>query len=232
MLRTLLTPIAALAICASGVFAAAAPAEPPAPAAMAEQHWAADRAAMLDARLAGLKAGLKLTPDQEKLWPPFDAAVRDATKQRMDQMMAMVDRVRKMRDMAPQPPDANRAGRMMDMSQPGPAVSPLDRLEAMAQHMTDRGAALKKFADAAKPLYASLDESQKRLFSMLGGEMLVTPHGHPGMGMMGRNGDMMGAGCMSRERMMGPGGMMGSERMRGPGPSQDDDDYDDGADED
>ena len=32
---------------------------------------------MLDARLAGLKAGLRLTPDQEKLWGPFEAAVRD-----------------------------------------------------------------------------------------------------------------------------------------------------------
>ena len=31
-------------------------------------QWAADHAALLDAELAGLKAGLKLTPDQEMLW--------------------------------------------------------------------------------------------------------------------------------------------------------------------
>ena len=64
---------------------------------------------MLDASLAGLKAGLKLTPDQEKLWPPFEAAVRDATKLRMDQMTAMMDRAQKMRDMAPHMPDADHA---------------------------------------------------------------------------------------------------------------------------
>jgi hypothetical protein len=183
---------------------------------MAEQHWAADRAALLDARLAGLKAGLKLSPDQDKLWPPFEAAVRDATKWRMDQMMALLDRARK--------PDADRADRTMDMSRAGPAVLPLDRLEVMAQHMTDRGAALKKFVDAAKPLYASLDESQKRLFSMLGGDVLVTPHGH-GMGTIGDE-RMRGHGCM-----MGHQGTMGHEGMREPEPSHEDD-YDDGDEED
>ncbi len=71
-----------------------------------------------------------------------------------------------------------------DIGQTGPAVSPVDRLDAMAQHMSNQGAALKKVVDAAKPLYDSLDEFQKRLFSMLGGDMLMTPHGH-GMGMMG-----------------------------------------------
>ncbi len=50
MIRTLLPPLTALAICASSVFAVAAPAaEPPARGMAMEQHWAADRAAMLDA---------------------------------------------------------------------------------------------------------------------------------------------------------------------------------------
>ena len=39
-------------------------------------QWAADHAALLDAELAGLKAGLKPTPDQEMLWAPFETAVR------------------------------------------------------------------------------------------------------------------------------------------------------------
>ena len=33
-----------------------------------------DRAAFADARIAAVHAGLKLTPDQEKLWPPVEAA--------------------------------------------------------------------------------------------------------------------------------------------------------------
>src|SRR6201996_3927956 len=47
-----------------------------------------DRAAMADARIAAVHAGLKLTPDQEKLWPPLEAAVRDFAKMRIDRANA------------------------------------------------------------------------------------------------------------------------------------------------
>src|SRR5208337_3359056 len=36
-----------------------------------------DFAALTDARVAALKAGLKLTPDQEKSWPAVEAAIRE-----------------------------------------------------------------------------------------------------------------------------------------------------------
>src|SRR5215213_6871061 len=39
-----------------------------------------DRAAFTDARIAALKAGLRLTPDQEKNWPAFETALRDIGK--------------------------------------------------------------------------------------------------------------------------------------------------------
>src|ERR1700754_1376879 len=44
---------------------------------------AEDRAAFVDAKIAAVKAGLQLTPDQEKLWQPVEAAVRDFAKQRI-----------------------------------------------------------------------------------------------------------------------------------------------------
>ena len=95
------------------------------------QHWAADHEALLDARLAGLKAGLKPPPDQEKLWPPFETAVRDAAKMRMEHMKAMMDRMQKMRDM-----DMTELMQgtddMKDMGPPDQAISPVDRLEALA----------------------------------------------------------------------------------------------------
>src|ERR1700751_6078600 len=47
-----------------------------------------DRAAMLDARIAAVHAGLKLTPDQDKLWPPVESAVRDFAKLRMERAEA------------------------------------------------------------------------------------------------------------------------------------------------
>jgi hypothetical protein len=142
------------------------------------QHWAADHQALLDAKLAGLKAGLKLTPDQEKLWEPFDAAVRDAAKMRMEHMRAMMESMRGMMG-----EDAERS-------------SPVDRIEMMAAHMSEAASALTKIADAAKPFYASLDDSQKRIFGWLGRELLMMGHGHRGMGMIGDD----GMGMMRQDR--------------------------------
>src|SRR6059036_1549661 len=50
---------------------------------------AEDLRAFGEARLAALKAGLLLTPEQEKNWPAFEQAVRDLTKMRMDRRSAM-----------------------------------------------------------------------------------------------------------------------------------------------
>src|ERR1700732_5272177 len=47
-----------------------------------------DRAAFADARIAAVHAGLKLSPDQEKLWPPVETAVRDFAKLRIDRANA------------------------------------------------------------------------------------------------------------------------------------------------
>src|SRR6201996_1148307 len=47
-----------------------------------------DRAAFADAKIAAVHAGLKLTPDQEKLWPPVESAVRDFVKLRIDRANA------------------------------------------------------------------------------------------------------------------------------------------------
>ena len=178
MRRVLLPPLAALSI---GAFAfapaMAAPGKSSGPPGMEQmRHWASDHEALLDARVAGLKAGLKLTPDQEKLWPPFETAVRDAAKMRMEHMKAMMDRMQKMRHMDMTEPMQDTDD-TKDMGPPDQAVSPVDRVEVLAQRMLDRGAAM-KVADTAKPLYASLDDTQKRLFGLLGGEMLLMGHGH------------------------------------------------------
>jgi hypothetical protein len=147
------------------------------------QHWAADHQALLDAKLAGLKAGLKLSSDQEKLWGPFEAAVRDAAKMRMEHMRAMMEGMRGMIG-----EDAERR-------------SPMDHIEMMAAHMSDAVAALTNIADAGKPFYASLDDSQKRIFGWLGRELLMMGRHHPGMGMMGDDGmGMMREGAETMRR--------------------------------
>lgn len=110
------------------------------------RQMAEDRQTMLDAKLAGMKAGLQLTPDQEKLWAPFESAVKDAAKERMEAMGQM----------------------MMQAREQGERMSPVDHLEAMADRLSRGAEDVKRIADAAKPLYASLDDSQKHRFGMLG----------------------------------------------------------------
>lgn len=106
-----------------------------------------DRAAMADARIAAVKAGLKLTPDQEKLWPPVETAVRDFAKLRIDRA------------------NARMQARQGDETQAAP--DPVARLSERADRMAATAAALKKIADAADPLYKTLDEGQKRRLAVL-----------------------------------------------------------------
>jgi zinc resistance-associated protein len=108
------------------------------------QRWqpsTEDLRAFGEARLAALKAGLTLTPEQEKYWPAFEQAARELGKLRLDRMSAMRN--------APASDD------------------PVERLRQRATALSDTGAALKKLAEATDPLYKSLDENQKRRFSVL-----------------------------------------------------------------
>ncbi len=62
-------------------------------------------------------------------------------------------------------------------------VSPIDRLDAMAGRLSKAAADVKKVADAARPLYASLDETQKHEFVTLG-RMLMPERARLAMEMM------------------------------------------------
>ena len=100
-----------------------------------------DHAAFLDARLAALRVGLRLTADQEKLWPAMEAAARE------------------------------RAKSMMDLHQKeqnaGPPANPVDGLRRHGEADMARGAMAVKLAEAAQPLWASLSDEQKRRMPML-----------------------------------------------------------------
>ncbi|MGH1571675.1 Spy/CpxP family protein refolding chaperone [Methylobacterium sp. P31] len=137
-------------------------------------RWSAlspeDRAAFMDARIAALHAGLKLNPDQEKLWPPVEDAIRNMAKLRQQRREAMRDRPK--------------------FSDDAPAA-----LRAMADAATARGEALRKLADASQPLYASLDQDQKRRAMIL-----ARP-----MGPMGGHG-RMGGWHHDHDDDHGPGG--------------------------
>jgi hypothetical protein len=94
-----------------------------------------------DARTARMRADLRLTPEQEKNWAGFESAMRDNSKRRADREIAL------------------RADR-----QKGP-VDFIDQMRKGADSMSERSADQKKLADAAQPLFASLNDLQKRRFT-------------------------------------------------------------------
>lgn len=166
MKRLLLAVVAAAGIAGSTLaYTAYAANEPPSAAQM--QQMQEERAAMLDAHLAGFKAGLKLTADQEKLWAPFESAIRDAAKARGDAMRQMHETMGQ---------------------KTAEHASPIAHMQMMSDHMAKMSAQLKLVADAGKPLYDGLNESQKHNFGALMHELM--PHEGRGGGHMGwRHGD-------------------------------------------
>jgi hypothetical protein len=94
-----------------------------------------------DARTARMRADLRLTPEQENNWAGFENAMRDNSKRRTDREIAL------------------RADR-----QKGP-VDFIDQMRKGADSMSERSADQKKLADAAQPLFASLNDQQKRRFT-------------------------------------------------------------------
>ena len=109
-----------------------------------------DVRAFADARIAALKAGLQLTPEQEKNWGPFEQALRDLVKLRIDRIQE--------RETGEQPPPANF----------------FDRLQRRADAMAQFGGALKHVVEAGGPLYQSLDDAQKGRFTVLA--RMLRPH--------------------------------------------------------
>ena len=98
----------------------------------------------IEAQLKGMKTSLRLTADQEKLWGPFESVVEDGAKARV---LAL-------------------------QKEQGGGLSPMDLNLAKADRLALGQENLEKMIEAAKPLYASLDDTQKHKFIALG-RMLV-----------------------------------------------------------
>jgi hypothetical protein len=93
----------------------------------------------VDARIAAHKAGLKLTPDQEKNWPAYEAAIRNLAKLRVERY------------------------------QEQKSANPIELLRQRAEDLASASTALKQLADAEEPLFNSLDDTQKQLLSTYAG---------------------------------------------------------------
>ena len=110
------------------------------------QPSAEDMRAFGEARIAALRAGLALNPEQEKNWAAYEQAARDFAKQRLDRRAAALTAT--------------------------PPADPVERMKTQAEAMATAAAGLKRLADATDPLYRSLDDAQKRRFAMLAGQFM------------------------------------------------------------
>jgi len=140
-----------------------------------------DRTAFQDARLAALRAGLRLTPDQDKLWPALETALRDMAKNRPDMQRPQTAEGQKTTD-SQKAAEGPQAG-----------ANPFARLRERGEADRARGEAAVKMADAASPLWNSLTDEQKKRFPLLMRSM---------MGPSDRMAGSMMAGPMMENLMM------------------------------
>jgi len=94
-----------------------------------------------DARTARIKADLRLTPEQEKNWSGFESAMHDLGKKRADRAIA---------------------ARAEEAQQKSGPVNAIELMRKQANLESEHAVDQKALADAAQPLYASLDAQQKR----------------------------------------------------------------------
>jgi hypothetical protein len=118
----------------------------------AERLSQADVSPLTDLRITLVKSALQLTPDQEKLWPPIEDAIRARAQDREERLEGTVGRAEERRDRAIEAV-RNR--------------NPIDFMHRRADNMTQRADDLNKLADAWQPLYRTLTTEQKRRMGAL-----------------------------------------------------------------
>ena len=94
-----------------------------------------------DANIARIKTALNLTPEQEKNWAGFNSAMHYLGNNGADRLNLRIARAKR------DPPD--------DI---------IEQMRNEAQFLNDRAVDQRNVADAAEPLFASLDAKQKALF--------------------------------------------------------------------
>lgn len=169
MKRTFVAGMTALVLASPSLSFAQDTPDPEIALADQEKPSADDIAAFEDVRIAVLKAGLKLTADQEKKWPALEAELREIAKKRAERLAARHERWEHRKSEREKNKDEKE-------STAKERPSPIARMRARADRITERATELRKLADAAEPLYQSLTDDQKRRFGFL----LRHVVGHPG----------------------------------------------------
>jgi len=152
MRKEMIGAVAALFIAGAPVAYAQQAASNPSDAAEKGRLSQADFKMLTDIRVGVIKAALQLTPEQEKLWPAVEEAIRTRAETRYRRLAALKERLDQPRD-----------------------FDPVQLYRQRADALADRAAGLRKLADAWQPLYQSLTPDQKTRLR------LVTVHALEGL---------------------------------------------------
>ena len=123
------------------------------PAALPERLSAADWNKLTDLRIDLVKGALQLTPDQQKLWPAVESAIRANAQDRQARVAKIAETVGKRVDENPVEVMHNR--------------DPIAFLQRRAQALAQRSADLDKLAEAWQPLYKTLSPEQRQRMAAL-----------------------------------------------------------------
>jgi hypothetical protein len=137
---------------AASTIANAQSSQTPAPASP-ERLNAADRNNLTDMRIDLVKAALQLTPDQEKLWPPVESAIRARAEDRKARLAKIGETVGRRADQNSVEVMRNR--------------DPIAFLQRRSEALAQRSADLDKLAEAWQPLYKTLNPEQRQRMAAL-----------------------------------------------------------------
>jgi len=118
-----------------------------------------------------IKAALKLSPEQEKLFAPVEEKIRAGFAERRKAREAWQAKREEWR--------ANK-GKHEQVSLPERMEKRSQRLTEAAAKMTERAQKAKEYAEVLKPLYASLSDEQKAVASQVLGHFGQDRRGHFG----------------------------------------------------
>jgi ABC-type transporter Mla subunit MlaD len=122
-------------------------------AAAPERLSATERNNLTDMRIDLVKAALQLTPEQEKLWPPVESAIRAKAEDRKA-------RVAKIQETVGRRADESRADILRNRD-------PIAFLQRRSEALAQRSADLDKLAEAWQPLYKTLNPEQRQRMAAL-----------------------------------------------------------------
>jgi len=148
MLKVLAGAATALFVAASPLAYAQTPSGP-----TPERISAADWNKLTDLRIDLVKSALQLTPDQQKLWPAVESAIRSNAQDRQARFAKVAETVGKRADESPVEVMHNR--------------DPIAFLQRRSQALAQRSADLNKLAEAWQPLYQTLSPEQRQRMAAL-----------------------------------------------------------------